>query len=360
MDPALFGDINLIVGKNASGKSRLLNLIYSLAGTVSATRSKLFGDGSYLATFESTKDQYVYHLDIADNKVIKEILTINDITRLDRDTDGKGTIYNQAEDRDTEFQAPPEQVVVATRRDAIQHPFFDDIFGWGKSARQYRFGSPFGQTTLRQIQQREIESAPDEITNPDFLVELFSQGESLFGQEFKDAILQDLAVLGYECTDINVIDVSEYLQPKVQAFAIAVQEKSLKTPTVQLFMSQGMYRALALFIHLNFMQLQRTPGCILIDDIGEGLDYGRSSTLVAMLIERAKQQQFQLLMTTNDRFIMNGVDLKYWSILLREGSHIQIFNQQNSTEAFDEFEYIGLDNFDFFTSDYFLGKPSAQ
>ena len=102
--------------------------------------------------------------------------------------------------------------------------------------------------------------------------------------------------------------------------------------------------------------MRNMRGCVLLDDIGEGLDYSRASALVLMMIERASQHQFQLIMTTNDRFVMNGVDLEYWSILLREGSRVQVFNQKNSKKAFDEFEFVGLNNFDFFSSEYFLSK----
>ena len=50
---------------------------------------------------------------------------------------------------------------------------------------------------------------------------------------------------------------------------------------------------------------------IALDDIGEGLDFDRASRLVALLIQKAKRFNFQLIMTTNDSFIMNGVPIEY-------------------------------------------------
>lgn len=40
-----------------------------------------------------------------------------------------------------------------------------------------------------------------------------------------------------------------------------------------------MYRALAVIIHLNYLLLAKKTSCILIDDIGEGLDFERSTAL---------------------------------------------------------------------------------
>jgi len=356
--PISFEDVNLIVGKNASGKSRLLNVIVGLSQILTRSRTKLFQTGTYEATFRSGSNEYNYTLGLQDYKVVLEQLVVDDVVKLDRSEESVGFIYNESEGKDMEFQSPDDQVVAASRRDALQHPYFEEIFRWANSVRHYKFGSSFGQSHLKTIQQQELEGTSEEtaITDPDYLIDLFTQGERKFGKKFRQAIVADMNTLGYECTDVKVMNIDKFLRTKNQILSLAVQEKSLKTPTIQIVMSQGMFRALALIIHVNFMQMRNMGGCILLDDIGEGLDFSRASSLVMMMIERADQHQFQLIMTTNDRFVMNGVDLKYWSILLRDGPHVQVFNQKNSKEAFDEFELIGLNNFDFFSSDFFLGK----
>lgn len=354
--PISFENVNLIVGKNASGKTRLLNVISGLAQILTRTNTKLFEVGIYEATFRSAENEYKYKLELADYKVKMEQLVVNGVVKLDRTEESGGFIYNESEKKDMQFKSPADQVVAANRRDALQHPFFDELFDWANSVRHYKFGTAFGQTTLKSIQQRELEGITEEITNSDLLIDLFMQGDSKFGKKFRKAIIADMNTLGYDCTDVKVMNIDKFLRNKNQILSLAVQEKSLQTPTIQITMSQGMYRALALLIHINFMQMRNMRACVLLDDIGEGLDYGRASSLVMLMIERANQQRFQLIMTTNDRFVMNGVDLKYWSILLREGSRVQVFNQKNSKEAFDEFEFVGLNNFDFFSSEYFLGK----
>ncbi len=57
-------------------------------------------------------------------------------------------------------------------------------------------------------------------------------------------------------------------------------------------------------------------------------------------------------MATNDRFIMNRVPIEYWSVIRRLPNKAQICNYRNYKEVFDDFEFTGLSNFDFFSSDY--------
>jgi hypothetical protein len=99
--------------------------------------------------------------------------------------------------------------------------------------------------------------------------------------------------------------------------------------------------------------LKKLSTTILIDDIGEGLDFDRSSRLIKLLIEIAeKNDNIQLIMSTNDRFVMNNVPLEYWQVIQRNGGECKVFNYQNSKGKFDEFEYTGLNNFDFLRTDF--------
>jgi phosphosulfolactate phosphohydrolase-like enzyme len=91
----------------------------------------------------------------------------------------------------------------------------------------------------------------------------------------------------------------------------------------------------------------------LIDDIGEGLDFERASNLIKLLIKKAEDSSIQLIMSTNDKFIMNNTDLKYLQIISRAGEKVRFHNQKNSPQIFEDFKFTGLNNFDFFTSDFF-------
>ena len=120
-------------------------------------------------------------------------------------------------------------------------------------------------------------------------------------------------------------------------------------------MSQGMYRALSLILQLEYSIKLGLPSCILIDDIGEGLDYERSQALIKLIVDRAENTNLQVIMTTNDRFVMNSVDLKYWHIIGRSSGSTRFYNINNSPDTFQTFYMMGLNNFEFFQSKYYEG-----
>ena len=58
-------------------------------------------------------------------------------------------------------------------------------------------------------------------------------------------------------------------------------------------------------------------------------------------------------MSTNDRYIMNQINLKYWSVIDRQGAKSVFYNTFNSGSIFEDFKYTGLNNFDFFSTDFY-------
>ncbi|MCP4309758.1 MAG: ATP-binding protein, partial [Bacteroidetes bacterium] len=73
----------------------------------------------------------------------------------------------------------------------------------------------------------------------------------------------------------------------------------------------------------------------------------------ALLNRKAGAARIQLIMSTNDQFIMNAVDIEHWAVIMREGNKISLFNYENSKEIFEEFKFTGLNNFDFYASEFF-------
>ncbi len=134
--------------------------------------------------------------------------------------------------------------------------------------------------------------------------------------------------------------------------ALGVWERGVSGVVEQTEMSQGMFRALSILIQVNYSQRARRAHCILIDDIGEGLDFERSTRLIGILRRKSQESFFQLIMTTNDQFVMNNVPLEEWSVLQRQGNHVRVRNYENSRKAFEDFKFIGLSNFSFFEMDF--------
>jgi energy-coupling factor transporter ATP-binding protein EcfA2 len=355
-----FDDINLVVGKNATGKSRTISVIKALGNLVSGVKLT-YKSGNYEVIFDKAGEELRYFLEYKESKVVKEKLQIGSDTRLDRGKDGGGKIWAVEEGKDMKFQAPPSELACVSRRDEVQHPFFDDLYKWGKNLRCYLFGTPLGKDYLTVSEKDDKKEDEDlDLKNTNQTVAIFRKGQERYGKNFMENVKADMAKVGYDIDNIRVGPPNSLTFTKVteQLQCILVKESDLKGMTDQNSISQGMFRALSLVIQLNYSLLASEPSCILIDDIGEGLDYERSSALIKLLIDKAKKSQVQLIMSTNDRFVMNNVPLEYWSVMTRFPNESKIYNYRNSKKRFEDFELTGLNNFDFFTSESFEEKCS--
>ena len=175
--------------------------------------------------------------------------------------------------------------------------------------------------------------------------------------------MSDMGQVGYDIEDIRLqspISIRVVTNFPGEVVGISVKERDLAGITDQNTISQGMFRALSILIHINYSQLTKKPTCILIDDIGEGLDFDRSCRLIDLLREKAKASGAQLVLSTNDRFVMNRVPLEEWSVLQRQGSTVRVLNYDNSRELFEEFKFTGLSNFSFLEMDFASSPPAEE
>jgi hypothetical protein len=280
---------------------------------------------------------------------------------LQRGAGGSGKILAKdidGEEKDLRFQTSDREVAVVARRDSIQHPFLQSLHDWGASVLHYEFGKGMGHTNLGLAIKVSVPQ-PEKIER-DQVVQLFSDGQRRFPDLFVPTIIKDMQRLGYEVDEVKIAAPQnlQVLTPLPgDLVGVAVKERALRCLTDQPAMAQGMFRALSLLVQLNHAILRRKPACVLIDDIGEGLDFERSCDLVALLREKARHADFQLVMSTNDRFVMNAVPLEEWAVLQRAGHVVRVRNYENSRDDFEEFKFTGLSNFDFFATDFLTKEP---
>ncbi|CAB5637015.1 Predicted ATPase [Pseudomonas putida] len=354
LDEVELGSKNLIVGRNSTGKSRTLAVIGSLARTLSGVTNILPGSCRFKSEFESEGgDLYLYEYALENAEVCHEKLTINDKVYLDRGEGGFGTMLFEAigGGEIVKFQTPVKEFALVKRRDATQHSFIEPLYQWAAAVRHYYFGTNFGKDQLAVFTSPG--SAVDE-RDANQVVGVFRNGKREFKDVFAQRVSDDMRELGYQIESVDIgFPTSvppEGLPPELQA--LRVKETGVNGFVDQLSLSQGMYRVLALLTHMNFLQLRRTSTCVIIDDIGEGLDYDRSCKLIKILRRKAEESNIQVIMSTNDKFVMNSVPLKEWTVLTRNGSHVIVHNYKNSKEKFDDFRFTGLSNFSFFEMDY--------
>lgn len=362
--------INLIVGKNATGKSRTIKAINILSELLSnsGTINPQLGNNEWRLLFdiEQPEKQTEYILKIEKGLVIQEKLCIGHKELLKRDELGTADIFTQEIKRSIQFKIPKAELAVVKHRDEIQHPFLEDLYQWSNSLRFYEFGSQLGKDKIAGISRSESIGTNINFKDYNYVVGIFVLGKEEMNKRFTQAIISDMKRIGYNISEIGT-KVPSFLKEniifpdhpgKVVEF-LYVQEEDLKSFTEQSEMSQGMFRALSLFIQINYSLLSSKPSCIVIDDIGEGLDYERSAAIIKILIEKAATGLVQLIMTTNDEFIMNGVPLEYWSVIERKSGSAKLHNIFNSKDKIEQFKFIGLNNFDFFTSEFVVQEKLA-
>jgi predicted ATPase len=348
------GPINLLVGKNASGKSRMLNIIGNLGNLLAGDLKPAYRSGNYNVTFEHGGKVLKYILVYRDSLVLKEEFTLDGKKVVERGHGGRGKILFQRTKRWVEFQTPQNELAAVARRDSVQHSYFEPLHEWGRSIRHFYFGSHMGKESLAVIaKDQKIDFNPKDTTTS--VIQIFRRGTKECGKKFKKAILEDMAAIDYPLKDIGVTPVTSIVVHSPMAGEVVclfVKEKDLKGVTEQTDMSQGMFRTLSIIIQLNYSQMTSRPSCILIDDIGEGLDFDRSCALIELLMRKVKGSSVQLIMATNDRFVMNKVPLETWAIIRRKAGTVEVFNYANSQKIFDEFKFTGLNNFDFYATKF--------
>jgi len=341
-------EINLIVGKNATGKTRTLNAIATLTELLAGENKLTEYSINFLVIFENQGEHHTYQLSINNDQVITEVLKQNQTTLLQRGSDGRGKIFAEKLGDFIDFQPPPDELAVVNRRDPIQHPFLEPFYRWGKSAKIFRFGTPMGQDCLEPLNFKYSNQ----------VVAVFSNGQLNYGNEYVQNIIEDMQFCGYELTDISLQSLVHFQTNSTLVKGIQLTEKDLEVITPHYLISSGLFRLLSLFIQLNYAFMTNLPSCILIDDIGEGLDYTRSTLLIERLMSKLAGTQVQLIMSTNDQFVMDAVPLKYWLVIKRSAGKASIYNALNSKKCFESFKFTGLSNFDFFASNYYLKEDS--
>jgi energy-coupling factor transporter ATP-binding protein EcfA2 len=346
------GKVTLVVGQNGTGKSRTLNVIGGLARLLS---EGTLIDGTFSASFVGGLE---YNVKVEGAGVKSEELRLGDEVVLQRNAEGRGWLKG-VDVQKLSIGLAPNQLAAFAKRDAIQHAYLEPLFEWADQFRAYRFGEAMGKTNLIVRSEHKQKSAIN-FKDATQVVALFDKASKEV-PGFATAVANDLNELGYNVESVHLEEVDLQFEdpPPGPVYCIAVKERDLPGTTSQISMSQGMFRALALLIHLNYVLRSGVGRTITLDDIGEGLDYERATQLIALLIKKAEHLETQVVMSTNDRHVMNAVPLHYWALIVRKGTRCTILNYENSKALMDEFVQTGLSNIDFLRSRYWQSAETT-
>ena len=347
-----------MVGRNAVGKTKVLGSITSIPFRVIRQLMEApITEGDSVYDFDDDGVPSRYSIAIHDGKIENEEYKLGDEIMFSRGIDGKGKMRFadiDSKGKDLDIQVQLNEAVI-TRSDAIQHPYLIAIHDWARRLHFYNFSQSI-ELGHRNLGMPTEGSVSLDNRNTSQIITVFNKGVKQFPGVFTRNVIRDMKLLDYNIEKLTI----DSFPPKglattpvpAQLKAIYVQEAESELPVSHIELSNGMFRALSVLIQVNYYALCSDVATVVIDDIGEGLDYERSKAFVKLLMGRAKENDIQLIMSTNDRFIMNAVPLEYWTVLERKPKGVRFFNHENAKTAFDEFKLTGLSNFDFFEMNF--------
>lgn len=322
---------NLIVGLNASGKTRTINALKNVTSFLQMKPMLVFLESDFRAKLEFSladdgSNGMVYEFEVENDTIIYEYLSVADKILLRRDVDS--TVL-----KDDVINPPKDKLVVQVRRDSEAYPEIEELMKWAESV---------VVVSCSNLNPFTVVANGAGLINPISFSDLV---DNLTSEDI-ETVITAAKTLGYNISEIA----SNQIVPDVKF--VSVKEENIENSIVDFKLSSGMLRVLYLLCFLTNMRHNNRYSLLLIDDLGEGLDYRRSTLLGKMVFDACERDGVQLIGTSNDSFLMDVVNTTRWQILRRQGSKVSVLNDSNAHELFLQFSMTGLSNFDLISSDF--------
>ena len=325
LDELLLGSLNLIVGFNATGKTKTINAISNVIRFIKGEQNDIANSFCCSLTFKNS-GVLKYSFEVRNGKVTNEALTKDKVQLIQRNG-------NQSFIKDSAINPPDTKLILQVRRDTIKYPEFEEIIQWAEYTFVFIFSnitnSPNSLSPYIVSKEPKIPTMFEDITDTQ-----------------KQSLIRNMCLLGYPIDDIKVIDA------ETGAKMLYIYESGINTPLTPFDLSNGMFRVFCVLLYMTYCSSLTKARCLIIDDMGEGLDYIRSEKLGKIMFDYCLQNNIQLIVTSNDSFLMNAVDLQYLTILDRNKNKVTSLNNLNNKELFKKFARTGLNNFDMLTSNF--------
>ena len=323
---------NLIVGLNSVGKSRTVSAIGHVASFIKGDVDAA-GDFSCAMLLENG-NRLEYSFDVVGGQVLAEVLKKNDVPLIQRE-------HYSAKMYDEMVSPPESKLLIQVRRDTKLYPEIEEIIQWAEHTSLFVFSN---------ITTAPNSLSPYTISEEPRLPVMFSK----ISVEQKELLISYMRDLGYKIKDIE-----EYESPS-GARSLHVYENGVKMALRPFDLSNGMFRVFCVLLYMLYSSTLSEARCLVIDDMGEGLDYMRSTKLGKIMYDFCEKNHIQLIATSNDSFLMDAVDLQCWNILQREGNRVYSISALNSPALFEKFRRTGLSNFDILSSNFLVNNSSDE
>lgn len=324
---------NLLVGKNASGKTRTIMALHNVTNFLQMKPAGfVLGVGAFKTkmTFidlHSSDWKMIYSFESVDGRIASESLEVNGRSLIRRD--GEKTVF-----MGQLINPPIDKLVVQVRRDREAYPEVESLMEWAEGVVFISCSNLNPFTVL-------LGNAAS-IVNP---IPFSSLVDNLTKEGLKQ-VIASAKRLGYGIQGLSTVRIGGEMK------LVAVRERYVKNSVMDFQLSSGMMRVLYILCFLEYLKSTVNHSLLLIDDLGEGLDYNRAALLGRRVFADCANEELQMIASSNDSFMMDVVDISNWQIVRRNNSKVEVINQANTPKLFEAFRMTGLSNFDFFSSDF--------
>lgn len=327
LDVASFNQQTLVAGTNATGKTKMQKALFRIIDTMLNNPQKDIWEQDFIAVLSFETKQGVllhYSLNIKNGRFVEETFM--------REEDGY--IFANRNKESCSFYGedgislPDNMSVLQAKTDLLKYSEAASVLEWAKSSRFISFSSLTSAFPLKKEGGLSMEEMHTTL----------EKGEI-------DKIKTYLHELDYHVEDLDIYIVGENIK------ILFIKEFGIKKQIYTFEMSNGLFRTLYILYYMLYVSKQNVK-FIVIDDLGEGLDYNRSTKLGKLVFGFCKEHDIQLIAASNDNFLMNVVDLENWLILCRTESKVDSISSQTHKALFDKFRKTGLRNFDIFRTDF--------
>ena len=325
---------NLIVGLNSVGKSRTVSALGQVARFIRGEVDSSMDDVECSLLLENG-NRLEYSFEIKNGEIQAEILRKDGQQLIMRER-FYATMYN-----DEQVSPPAGKLLIQVRRDTQRYPEIEEIIKWAEHTSMFVFSN---------ITTSPNSLSPYVISNEPLLPLMFEK----IPKEKQNQLLLFMLDLGYQ------IDKIEEYQKDNGTKMLRLYERGIKRPLTPFELSNGMFRVFCVLLYMIYCSTLSDVRCLIIDDMGEGLDYMRSTRLGKIMFSYCEENHIQLLATSNDSFLMDAVGLQYWNILQRKGGRVYSLNNKNSKELFELFVRTGLSNFDLLSSNFIVNNTKNE
>lgn len=325
---------NLIVGLNSVGKSRTVSALGQVARFIRGEADASMDDVECSLLLENG-NRLEYSFEIKNGEIQAEILRKDGQQLIMRER-FYATMYN-----DEQVSPPGGKLLIQVRRDTQRYPEIEEIIKWAEHTSMFVFSN---------ITTSPNSLSPYVISNEPLLPLMFEK----IPKEKQNQLLLFMLDLGYQ------IDKIEEYQKDNGTKMLRLYERGIKRPLTPFELSNGMFRVFCVLLYMIYCSTLSDVRCLIIDDMGEGLDYMRSTRLGKIMFSYCEENHIQLLATSNDSFLMDAVGLQYWNILQRKGGRVYSLNNKNSKELFELFVRTGLSNFDLLSSNFIVNNTKNE